>query len=247
MLASHWWGSAAVFLALDTVRAFDTVSSIRIWSVLDEQDAAGPAALEDMERLQSAVPATLAFQAGRRTWLDEAAARSLVPAIDGRVLEGRAYSPFDVIGLHAATMAPDVRFDLAVGESSSRRRGSGVAAELVVDVEGTRNGAEGRARSTLEFPHGQALLTALGAVLTLSAVMGDDDAAPGWRLASTSPRSCMTARGSSTSCGRPARRSCVAPSKGRSDRTTQQPLTAFPQVRRCFLYAIRDLNPEPAD
>lgn len=178
VLASHWWGGAAVFLALRAAEELDGVTSVRIWAVLDEDDPAGPAALSDMHRLQEAVPATLVFRDGHRTWLPADATRSRVPTIDGRLLDGQAYSPFDVIGVHAATGAREVRFDLAVGLSSSRRRGSGVAAEIVVDVVGTRDGREEQSRSVLEFPHGQASLTGLGAVLTLSSALGLEGSSP---------------------------------------------------------------------
>ncbi len=87
------------------------------------------------------------FEEGRRVWLSGDATQSKVPAIDGRHLQGQAYSPFDVIG--------------------------------------TRLSREQHSRSTVEFPHVQASLTGLGAVLTLSTAMGLEGpppAAPGLYL-----------------------------------------------------------------
>lgn len=92
---------------------------------------------------------------GLRLPQDQAeSARSEVAAVDGHRLPGRAYSPFDVIGLHAATHAPGVRFDLATGVCSSRPQGQGVTAELVVTVEGTRRGLPAGTRSTLRVEQG---------------------------------------------------------------------------------------------
>lgn len=179
VLASHWAGGAAVFLALKSAEAFQTVRSITVAAVLDEKDQSGPASSEDMERLGQAA-ATLGFEGGRRVWLTGDSARSEVETVDGRLVDAEAFSPFDIISLYAATGASDIRFDLATAESSSRRRGDEVAAEIVVDIEGEANGATKRSRATLEFKYGQSSLTALCVVLSLSAALGlsDGSAAP---------------------------------------------------------------------
>ncbi|RRV07557.1 hypothetical protein EGJ27_12885 [Pseudomonas sp. v388] len=176
VLASQWAAGAAVFLALDSARDLDRVQSIRIGVLLDSEDPAGPLAYEDMER--TSAPATLVFKEGRRTWISEEDAKGTFSAIDGRVLTADAYSPFDIISLHAATAAADIRLDLITDESSSRRKGGPAAAEIVVEVEGARNGQTAHVRSTLEFKHGQASLTGLCAVLSLSAALGLHKGAP---------------------------------------------------------------------
>ncbi|KAF1006187.1 MAG: hypothetical protein GAK28_02805 [Luteibacter sp.] len=178
VLASHWMAGAAVFLALEAAKRFDTVQSVRIGVVFDDQDPAGPAAMEDMQRLHEAAPATLTFQDGKRAWLSGDATQGQVEAIDGRVLAANAFDPLDVASLFAATGAPNVRFDLATAESSSRRRGGEVAAEFIAEIEGTSGGKTTRARSTLEFLRGQSSLTALAVVLDLEAIMGWNGRAP---------------------------------------------------------------------
>lgn len=178
VLASQWGAGVAVFLALHGVKGFERVRSIRVGVVLDEQDAAGPLALEDMQRLSAAAPAALVFTGGKRSWVSGDAAKARIKAIDGRELAADAYSPFDIISLYAATGAPDIRFDLASGESSSRRRGDAVAAEIIVEIEGEAEGRPRRSRATLEFRHGQASLTGLSVVLSLSAVLGLNGGSP---------------------------------------------------------------------
>lgn len=178
VLASQWAAGAAVFLALDSAKGFEQVRSITIGVVLDEKDAAGPLALEDLKRLSEVAPAALVFKGGRRTWLSGDDIKGKIKAIDGRALEANAYSPFDIISLYAATGAPDIRLYLTSDESSSRRRGDEVAAEIIVDIEGEANGQPKRSRSTLEFKHGQASLTGLSVVLSLAAVLGLDGGSP---------------------------------------------------------------------
>ncbi len=185
VLASHWMAGAAAFLALNSARGFEGIQSIKIGAVLDEKDPTGPAALEDMERIYEKAPAALVFEGGRRVWLSGDSAKGNVETVDGRSLDGTAFSSFDIVSLYAATGASDVRFDLVTAESSSRRRGGEAAAEIIVEIEGGANGRTARSRSTLEFEHGQASLTGLGVVLSLPALLGlngRSPAAPGLYL-----------------------------------------------------------------
>lgn len=172
VLASHWSAGAPMFLALRDASAFESVRSIRVGVILDEKDPAGPASYEDMNRLAKANPGALAFEDGRRVWLLGEPSRGTVMALDGRRLDAQAFSTLDVASLHAATGAPNIRLDLLTGESSSRRRGAEAAAEIVVEIEGKTDGKMARSRSVLEFKHGQASLTGLSAVLSLTAALG---------------------------------------------------------------------------
>lgn len=178
VLASQWSAGAAMFLALHAAGELDQVQAINIGVLLDEKDPAGPLSYEDMERTHEMAASTLVFENGRRTWISGDAAKGIVHTIDGRRLDADAYAPFDIINLHAATQAPNIRFDLVTDTSSSRRRGEEAAAEIVADAEGTRDGQPTQVRATLEFKYGQASLTGLSVALSLGAVLGLDDAAP---------------------------------------------------------------------
>ena len=178
VLASHWMAGAAMFLALNSAKGFDSVQSIKLGAMVDEQDPVGPAALEDMERVHGMAPPALVFEGGRRVWLSGDAAKGKIELIDGRSLDATAFSTFDTVSLYAATGAPDIRFDLLNGESSSRRRGGEAAHEIVVEIEGEADGRMTRSRSTLEFKQGTASLTGLSIVLSLASVLGLGDRAP---------------------------------------------------------------------
>ena len=177
VLASHWMAGAATLLALNNAKGFESVRSIRLGAIVDEQDPVGPAAIEDMERVHGAAPAALVFEGGRRVWLSGDDAKGKFTSVDGRSLDATAFSTFDIASLHAATGAPDIRFDLVNGESSSRRRGGEAATEIVVEIEGDL-GRTQRSRSMLEFKYGTASLTGLSIVLLLSSVLGLSDRAP---------------------------------------------------------------------
>ncbi|MBW4581722.1 MAG: hypothetical protein KME42_19295 [Tildeniella nuda ZEHNDER 1965/U140] len=178
VLASHWMVGAAVFLALNSAKGFEIVQSIRLGAIVDEQDPVGPSAIEDMERVHEMAPAALAFEGGRRVWLSGNAAKGKVESVDGRSLDATAFSTFDTVSLHAATGAPNIRFDLVNGESSSRRRGGEAATEIVVEIEGDADGQTKHSRSMLEFKQGTASLTGLSVVLSLASVLGLNDRSP---------------------------------------------------------------------
>ncbi len=178
VLTSHWMAGAATLLALNSVKGFESVRSINLGAIIDELDPVGPAAIEDMERVHGLAPAALVFEGGRRVWLSGDAAKGKFTSVDGRSLDATAFSTFDTVSLHAATGAPDVRFDLVNGESSSRRRGGEAGTEIVVEIEGEGEGRVKRSRSTLEFKYGTASLTGLSVVLSLSSVLGLNDRSP---------------------------------------------------------------------
>lgn len=178
VLSSHWASGAALALALDQASGLARVAAIKIDVLLDEEDPAGPLAWEDMERVHSAAPAALVFHKGRRHWLTGAAVQGEITALDGRRLPATAFGSIDLLSLYSATGAGDIRFDLATGESSSRRRGAETAAEIVVTVTGEAAGRWTTRRAVLEFRHGQSSLTALGLVLSLERVLGLETGTP---------------------------------------------------------------------
>ncbi|RJU01104.1 hypothetical protein D6T65_11830 [Arthrobacter frigidicola] len=172
VLASQWSAGAATFLALRAASFLDEVRSIRVGVVLDPDDPAGPAALEDMKRQQESGAAALVVRDGHRELLSGAAGEASVTSVDGRGLDAVAFSPLDITSLHAATGASDIQVNIATEVSSSHRRGEAISAEIVVDVTGVQQGQPKNVRASLEFAEGQASLTGLLAVLSVSAVLG---------------------------------------------------------------------------
>jgi len=176
LLASHWWAGAATMLTLQAASLFTTVASARIVAIVDDEDAAGPATDADMGR-SAGVPA-FALHDGQRAWLSGADAQSTLITADGRVLETEAYSLIDIASLSAALGAPNIRFDLATGESTSRRRCGALAAELVVEIEGEMACGKARSRSILEYPGGQANFTGLSLAILLTHFLPEMRSAP---------------------------------------------------------------------
>ncbi|KJF65208.1 hypothetical protein [Rhizobium nepotum] len=172
VLSSHWHGGPSIFLAIASSKDLDVVHSIKVGAIVDDLDSTGPAALEDMEMAVEGASSVLGFKGGRRVWLSGDNAKRSINAIDGRPFSAAAFAPYDIVSLHAATGAQEVRFDLASGISSSRLRGGDVGTELILEIEGEIDGRPTVRRSTLEFTRGQATLTGLSAVLSLSTTLG---------------------------------------------------------------------------
>ena len=175
LLGSQWLVGAAVLPTLDLARGFVRIASIGIGAVLDEQDIGGPAAEIDLARLSTVAPAALTRIGGRFVWRSGEEAKTRVRSVDGVELDAFAYSPLDIVSLAAATDAPDIRFDITVGVTASRRQGVPMSTEILITMEGTAaDGSPRRARRTIVHPEGQAPLTALGVAMALERLTGID-------------------------------------------------------------------------
>ncbi|GAA2646532.1 hypothetical protein GCM10010412_009290 [Nonomuraea recticatena] len=182
LVASHYLAGLVVLAALDSAREFDRIDTIRIGAILDETDIGGPAGIADLERWSAVTSAGLVRRDGVFTWLESRDAQADVIGVDGTVLPGQSIPILDVPSLALATGAPNVRFDLAVGQSPSRRRGGPASMEVRIDLEGA--GSTGAPLSTsrhLVHPEGQRPLTALGVALGVERLLGlrGDAVAPG--------------------------------------------------------------------
>ncbi|WP_437730127.1 NAD(P)-dependent oxidoreductase [Sorangium sp. So ce1335] len=179
LLACHWLVGAATLPALHFARGYARLESVAIGAVLDEQDVGGPAAYADFERQIGAGQKALFLKDGAWTWAGaEDGARSFV-TVDGTEVKGQLYPVLDLMSIAAATDARSVRFDLALGETASRRRGEPFSTEIVIELEGVKkDGARGRSRHELVHPEGQAPVTAVGVAVAVERLLGLAGGAP---------------------------------------------------------------------
>ncbi|MFD4022034.1 saccharopine dehydrogenase [Streptomyces sp. NPDC058576] len=173
LLASHFCAGVVVLATLELAREFRRVDTIRIGAVLDESDTGGPAGTADLERWATATTAGTVRRDGVFTWVNGPDAQADVSRSDGVALPGQSIAILDVPSLALATGAPNVRFDMAVGESAARRRGDPASIEIRIDLEGA--GTTGAPLSTSRYlvhPAGQRPLTALGIALGVERQLG---------------------------------------------------------------------------
>lgn len=178
ILASHWHGGPAVFLAKIAASQHGQFHTVKVSAIVDELDPTGPAALADMEEGGVAGSGVLTFANGARSWLSREAATRQVLTIDGRELLATAIAPYDIVSIHAVTKADNIRFDVASGVSSSRRRDGVIGTELIIEFDGYRNGEPYKLRGAFEYTKGQAALTGMSVVLALSTALGLEEKPP---------------------------------------------------------------------
>ncbi len=179
VLASNWLAGSATAATLHFARELQSVESIAIGAVLDTEDMGGPAAYADYERQTAAGPNALVLRDGRWQWLTPDAGKRTFTGVDGAPVEAQAYSLLDNLSLAAATSARSVRFDVAVTESASRKRGEPFSTEMVIAIEGTaRTGERRQVRVEVVHPEGQAPMTAVGVSVLLERLLGLDGEAP---------------------------------------------------------------------
>ena len=179
VLGTEWLVGATTVPTLEFAKEFGRIDGIAIGALLDEQDTGGPAAVADMERVTKTAPAALGRRDGAFYWRTGDDSRATFRAVDGTETEAAAFSAYDVVGLAMATGAPNVRFDLAVGVSSSRRRGEPMSTEIVIELAGDDHaGRPMRTRHAVVHLGGQMPLTGLGVALVLERLTGLDGNPP---------------------------------------------------------------------
>ncbi|WP_062049062.1 hypothetical protein [Bacillus sp. JCM 19034] len=174
LMNSYWLAGTVTLAILSIAREFSSVDSIKIAALLDEQDVGGPAAYDDFKRLSKAGPYALMLKDGKWNWSVDDDRMRQFESVDGMVFQGEAYSaPLDVAGLAVATNAKSIRFDFALGETASRRRGEPFSIETIIEINGEKqNGLFGNFRYEIVHPKGQVPMTALGVAVGLERLLG---------------------------------------------------------------------------
>ncbi|QFT81968.1 hypothetical protein FIU89_15190 [Roseovarius sp. THAF27] len=180
VLGAEWLVGATTVPAMLAAREFSTIDSVRISAIIDDEDVGGAATDADMERLTRTMPAALTVEDGDYLWRTGDGAQTSVIALDGTRMPADVFSPYDVLVLANETRARDVEFRLAVGESSSRRRGEPLSTEIIVDLSGTDlAGQPLQVRQAVVHPGGQMPLTGLGVAMVMERLAGLQNQAVG--------------------------------------------------------------------
>jgi hypothetical protein len=175
VLGTEWLVGATTITTLECAKAFTRVHNINIGALIDEQDDGGPAAAADLERQTKTMPAALARRDGAYVWRMGDDTKATFHAVDGTEMQASALSPYDVVGLGTATGAPNVEFNLAIGVSSTRRKGEPMSTEIIIELGGEDHGGRPlRTRHAVVHPKGQMPLTGLGVAMVLERLIGLD-------------------------------------------------------------------------
>jgi hypothetical protein len=176
VLSGHSMAGAATIVSLAAAQRFSRVDSIALAALYDVRDPVGPMTASDAEML---VSRALLRQGGKWRWLDGRQYGRQVRMADGEVLEAYPAGLLDAPSLAAISGAPEVRFDLAQGQSLGTRAGKAASSDVYIDIVGVlKSGEPGNERTILSDPGGLAHLTALGVAVAAERVLGLDGRAP---------------------------------------------------------------------
>lgn len=175
VLGTEWLVGATMIPTLNAARRFSRLHDIRIGAVFDEEDLGGAAHLADLKGLTDERAPALTRRDGVYFWRHGADISATVHAADGTPMEAFGLSINDVVALSAATEAQNVEFNLALGVSSSRRRGEAMSTEIIIELSGTdHDGKALRTRHAVLHPDGQFPVTGLGVAMVLERLVGLD-------------------------------------------------------------------------
>jgi hypothetical protein len=173
VLGTEWLVGAATIPALRFAADFGRIDDINIGALIDEVDIGGPEQALDYDRAANARPAALSRRDGGYFWRAGDEAFGGFRAADGTPMEGAAMSLVDVVGLAEETGASNVQLNLAVGVSSTRRRGEAMSTEIIIELAGEDHAGQPlRTRHAVIFPGGQLPLTGLGVALVVERLVG---------------------------------------------------------------------------
>jgi hypothetical protein len=179
VLGYEWLVGATTVPALAAAKAFGRVQEITIGALIDEQDAGGPAVAADFEHLAQLMPAAFTRRESAYIWRAGEDAKTTFRAVDGTLIDATGFSSIDVVGLATATNAPNVQFNLALGVSSTRRRGDPKSTEIILELSGEDHAGQPlRTRQAVVHRGGAAPLTGLGVAMLLERLTGLDGQPP---------------------------------------------------------------------
>jgi hypothetical protein len=179
VLGYEWLVGATTVPALAAAKAFGRVQDITIGALVDEQDAGGPAVAADFEHMGQLMPAAFTRRDGAYSWRAGEDAQTTFRAVDGTLIAATGFSSIDVVGLATATNAPNVQFNLAMGVSSTRRRGEPKSTEIILELAGEDHAGQPlRTRQAVVHRGGAAPLTGLGVAMLLERLTGLDGQPP---------------------------------------------------------------------
>ncbi|MDP9842470.1 hypothetical protein J2853_001681 [Streptosporangium lutulentum] len=176
MIMGHWQAGVTTFATLAAAREFGRVERVELAALFDRADPTGPMTTGDSREF---FDRALLRRDGRWENVEPTADIRTVDRGGPPAFDARPMGVLDVPALAAVTGAPNVRFDLGVGDSCGTLAGGTASHEIYADLWGRDDRDMPAAlRTVVSDPLGQAHLTALGVLIGIERVLGLDGALP---------------------------------------------------------------------
>lgn len=190
VLLGHWQAGVLTLVAQYAALEFAEIDRVELAALFDFSDPIGPMTSADSG---SFVGRALLRRSGKWAWVDARQHMRKVVHSAGVLVESIPMGVLDVPSVAAFTSAPNVRFDLGLGESMGTRARGPASHDLLIDITGKLAAGKNVTRRTVvSDPKGQAHLTALGVLVAIERVLGLDGLpcpAPGIQFPETLIRS----------------------------------------------------------
>lgn len=169
VLADHWQAGILTLIAKDAASAFSQIDTIQTAALFDEADPIGPMVAEQMDSFSG--PALLRKNS-KWEWLSSPENSRELTLQNGDQITAYPVAALDVNSLAAITGAPNIRFDLAIGQSIGTHKGQIASHDMYIDIEGTlKSGVHAKIRTLISGTRGQSSMTALGVLLSVEGVL----------------------------------------------------------------------------
>lgn len=172
VLLGHWQAGVLTLATRHAAQEFAAIDRVEMAALYDYADPIGPMTAEEAG---SFVGRALLRQSGNWVWVDAREHTREVVQPSGAVVVSTPMGVLDLPSVAAFTSAPNIRFDLGIGQSLGTRAGAPASHELVIDISGRlMSGEQATRRTVVSDPAGQAHLTALGVLVAIERVLGID-------------------------------------------------------------------------
>lgn len=176
VLLGHWQAGVMAYASAKVFEAFSQVDKIELAALYDPLDPIGPMTAGDSEEFFGRA---LIRQANRWLWVDPNDNANVIYRPNQEPFDALPMGVLDVPCLGIVTGAPDIRFDLGIGQSIGSSAGSAASHDMFITVSGELKSGEAATRRTLVTdPKGQAHLTSVGTLIAIERVLGLDGLPP---------------------------------------------------------------------
>jgi hypothetical protein len=176
VMLGHWQAGVMAYAAAALISQFSAVDRIELAALYDPSDPIGPMTAGDSEEFFGRA---LIREAGQWRWVDPNANMRSIKRPSAEPFDAMPMGVLDVPSLAMLSGAPDVRFDLGVGDSIGTLGGGTPSHDMYVTVTGkTSSGERVSRRLSVIEPKGQACATSKGVLVAIERVLGLDGAAP---------------------------------------------------------------------
>lgn len=176
VLLGHWQAGVMAYVSAKVFEAFSQIDKVELAALYDPLDPIGPMTAGDSEDFFGRA---LIRQGNRWLWVDPNDNANVIHRPNQEPFDALPMGVLDVPCLGIVTGAPDIRFDLGIGQSIGSSADNAASHDMFITVSGElKSGVAATQRTLVTDPQGQAHLTSIGTLIAIERVLGLDGLPP---------------------------------------------------------------------